>query len=107
MRQGAWSLDSPQVSQISEVIVIRPSPTNPDPLTTYFASLSPHQHSDVQAAVNYMSQQFAEEVAKTQIPAHLLQQPPSSPARQAPEGSMSLNETDEDSEVGENDETNP
>lgn len=60
---------------LCHAIVIRPSPTNPDPLTAYFSSLSPHQHSDVQAAVNYMSQQFAEEVAKTQIPAHLLQRP--------------------------------
>jgi hypothetical protein len=42
------------------------------PLASYLRDLSPHQQADVQAATDYLYEQFQAEAAKYQIPAHLL-----------------------------------
>ena len=52
------------------------------PVAAYIRDLSPHQQSDVQAALDYLYEQFQDEAAKYQIPAHLLL--PTSPSAPTP-----------------------
>lgn len=42
------------------------------PIASYIRDLSPSQQADVQAALDYLADEFSAEVAKYQIPAHLL-----------------------------------
>lgn len=48
------------------------------PIAAYIRDLSPSQQTDVQNALDYLCDEFQAEVAKYQIPAHLLV--PQSPA---------------------------